>query len=133
MIRLTQSFKICEKTGKRNESNMLDRSSWCDTIKDIVDSLEKIDEDDLAAIAEAQTECANMAKNMSLNSVGILVEPDPPYGIDSEPLDSAVNDVASMFGDTPVGFKEIANSDDVIMDLSNSQIESIIESLKDMF
>lgn len=95
-------------------------------ITEIIDSLEELDDDDLAAIIESE-------KFGFLAPTDILIESDPVDGVDLEPIDDAVHDVSSEFKELPMDFNEIENINDVISEQSNSQLESIIQSLKDIW
>lgn len=91
---------------------------------EIIDSLEALDDDDLAAITAAENEGL---QNHT------LIEPDPVGGIDAYPIDFAAHDAPSKFEELPMDFNGIEDSSDAISEQSNNQLETIIQSLIDIW
>lgn len=61
--------------------------------------LEEIDDDDSAAIAEAE-----QYAEMISDSIGILVEPDPITGVGTESPISVGDGIGEVFEESPVDF-----------------------------
>lgn len=91
-----------------------------------IDCLESIDDDDLAAIAEAQ-------KIGLLASIGIFTKQDSDGGINSKFINVAAHDISSKFEESPADFYGTEDSNDATSEQSSSRFESIIQSLKDIW